>query len=114
MNLQIDLLNDKSKKLVKNIQGLTILNKEKDRKSASWIHTIKVENRDAFMDLMKEKGVMVSRVHERNDFHSCVSKYKSFLPNLDKLCREMICIPNGWWVTEEDREYIIRTIEEGW
>tara|TARA_B100000676_G_scaffold63045_1_gene62414 strand:+ start:2074 stop:3186 length:1113 start_codon:yes stop_codon:yes gene_type:complete len=101
-------------KALQNREGITILNKENDRKSASWIHTIKVEDRDGFMQLMQEKEIMVSRVHERNDIHSCVSQYKSSLPNLDKLCNEMICIPNGWWVTEEDREYIIGSIEEGW
>ncbi len=99
---------------LKNTQGVTVLAKQKDRKSASWIHTIKVENRDSFMELMKEKGIMVSRVHERNDIHSCVSDFKAPLPNLEKLCEEMICIPNGWWVTEEDREYITGSIKEGW
>jgi dTDP-4-amino-4,6-dideoxy-D-glucose/dTDP-4-amino-2,4-dideoxy-beta-L-xylose transaminase len=99
---------------LKDVEGITILNKENDRKSASWIHTIKVENRDGFMELMKEKGIMVSRVHERNDIHSCVSEYKSSLPNLDNLCEKMICIPNGWWVTQKDRAYIVRSIEEGW
>ena len=54
---------------------------------------------------------MVSRVHERNDNHTCVKDYISSLPNLDKVIKEMICIPCGWWVTKEDREYIVETIE---
>ena len=99
---------------LKDVEKVTILTKQKDRKSACWIHTIKVKDRDLFMQLMKEKQIMVSKVHQRNDIHSCVSKYKSLLPNLDKLSEEMICIPNGWWVTEEDREYIISSIKEGW
>ena len=32
---------------------------------------------------------MVSRVHERNDKHTCVSEYKTLLPNLEKLVDEM-------------------------
>ena len=66
------------------------------------------------MNKMKECGIMVSRVHERNDIHSCVSQYKSDLPNLDKLVKEMICIPVGWWVTSEDRKYIVDCIKGGW
>jgi dTDP-4-amino-4,6-dideoxygalactose transaminase len=57
---------------------------------------------------------MVSRVHERNDKHTCVSEYKTLLPNLEKLVDEMICIPCGWWVTPEEREYIVQCIKKGW
>ncbi len=63
---------------------------------------------------MKECGIMVSRVHERNDIHSCVKKYKADLPNLNNLVKEMICIPVGWWVTPEDRQYIVDCIKGGW
>ena len=82
--------------------------------SADWIYTIKVENRDAFMEHMANKEIMVSRVHERNDKHSCVAEAKALLPNLNKLSEEMICIPNGWWVSEKDRKYIVDSIKEGW
>ena len=57
---------------------------------------------------------MVSRVHERNDIHSCMSEFGTDLPNLDKLVKEMICIPVGWWVTPEDRQYIVDCIKDGW
>ena len=63
---------------------------------------------------MQEKNIMVSRVHERNDKHTCVKEFKSFLPTLDKVVNEMICIPNGWWLTDEEREYIVNTIKPGW
>ena len=57
---------------------------------------------------------MVSRVHERNDKHTCVKEFRSALPNLDKVVKEMICIPVGWWVTKEQREYIVESIKGGW
>ena len=66
------------------------------------------------MDMMESKGIMVSRIHERNDKHSCVNKYKRHLPQLDKLVNEMICIPVGWWLSKEDREYIVDCIKKGW
>ena len=53
-------------------------------------------------------------IDERNDDHSCVSQYKSHLPNLDKLVKQMICIPVGWWVSPENREYIVDCIKGGW
>ena len=64
--------------------------------------------------MMQSKGISVSRIHERNDKHSCVRQYKTLLPKLDKLVNEMICIPVGWWLSKEDREYIVKSIKEGW
>ena len=60
---------------------------------------------------MKECGITVSQVHERNDKHSCVSEFKSNLPNLDKTIGKVVNIPVGWWVTESDREYIVESIK---
>lgn len=51
---------------------------------------------------------------ERNDHHTCVLEYRRNLPTLDRVVKEMICIPVGWWVSEEDREYIVNCIKEGW
>jgi len=66
------------------------------------------------MRKMEESKIMVSRVHERNDIHSCVKKFSSNLPNLDKLVKEMICIPVGWWLSNEQKEFIVKTIKSGW
>tara|TARA_B100001063_G_scaffold30352_1_gene23323 strand:- start:9019 stop:10200 length:1182 start_codon:yes stop_codon:yes gene_type:complete len=99
---------------LKDVDGVTLLENKKEHDSAYWIYTIKVERQDDFMAKMQEKGIMVSRVHERNDKHSCVQEFKSALPNLDKIVKEMICIPVGWWVTKEQREYIVESIKKGW
>lgn len=109
----IDNANFYNKELA-NVPGVTLLENKQDRQSSYWIYTLKVERQSDFMDKMKECKIMVSRVHERNDIHSCVSKYRCHLPNLDKLVKEMICIPVGWWVTPEDRQYIVDCIKNGW
>jgi len=97
-----------------SVPGLTLMENSRDRESSYWIYTMKVNRQQDFMDYMKECGIMVSRVHERNDKHSCVSEFKTDLPNLDELCGQMICIPNGWWITKEQREYIASCIKRGW
>ncbi len=99
---------------LKDVPGVTLLENKSDRQSAYWIYTMKVERQVDFMAKMKECDIMVSRVHERNDIHSCVSQYRCHLPSLDKLVKEMICIPVGWWVTPEDRQYIVDCIKGGW
>jgi len=96
------------------VEGVTNMRRDPWADSASWIHTIKVDRRDDFMRHMESCNIMVSRVHERNDKHSCVSEFVAPLPQLDSLVTEMICIPNGWWVSEEDRQYVLECIKQGW
>ena len=99
---------------LKDVKGVTLLENKEGYDSAYWIYTIKVECQNDFMRMMQEKDIMVSRVHERNDKHTCVRDFKCALPNLDKVVNNMICIPVGWWVTEEEREYIVKCIKGGW
>ncbi len=99
---------------LKDVNGVKLLENNPDRESAYWLYTLKVERHADFVKKMYDANIMVSRVHERNDIHTCVHEYKSHLPNLDNLVQEMICIPVGWWVTPEEREYIVQTIKSGW
>lgn len=99
---------------LKNIPGVTTLTRHDDRESAFWIYSMLVEDRDKFMEHMKNCNIVVSQVHERNDKHTCVKDYKLFLPTLDKTIGKVISIPVGWWVTEEEREYIVDCIKQGW
>ena len=94
-----------------------MLERRKDVDSSYWLFTMLVEDRKSFMKMMAEKGITVSRVHERNDKHSGLDKYniqKTALDNLEYISDKMICIPVGWWVTEEQREYIVNSIKQGW
>ncbi len=99
---------------LKNIAGVTLLQRDLRMDSSFWIYSMLVDKKQDFMDYMKQCGIVVSQVHERNDIHSCVRDYKTILPNLDKITSKLISIPVGWWVTEEDREYIVDCIKKGW
>lgn len=100
---------------LKNLPDVTLTQLKDDRSSSYWLFTILVDERANFARKMEEKGIMVSRVHERTDMHTCQNEYrKNDLPMLDKIVQKMICIPVGWWVSKEDREYIVDTIKGGW
>lgn len=94
--------------------GVTLLERNPDHKSAFWIYSMLVENRDGFYKWMKECNIVVSQVHERNDKHTCASNYKSALPSLEKTIGNIVSIPVGWWVSAEQREYIADCIKKGW
>jgi dTDP-4-amino-4,6-dideoxygalactose transaminase len=101
-------------KELRNIEGITLTQTSVDRFSSYWLFTILVEDRASFVRKMEAKGIHVSRVHERNDIHDFAKKYQCDLPVLDSIIDDMVCIPCGWWVTDEDREYIVREIEREW
>lgn len=101
-------------KHLRNTNNVTLLEYSKGTLSSYWLFTLKVKKRDLFRTYMANKGIMVSQVHRRNDTHPVVRQFKTVLPNLDQFEKEMICIPVGWWVTHRQREYIVKTIKEGW
>ncbi|QUQ65438.1 DegT/DnrJ/EryC1/StrS family aminotransferase [Kutzneria sp. CA-103260] len=96
------------------VPGLELTQRSADRESSFWIYPMKVDDREAFMKRMDDAGVMVSNVHERNDLHTAVRDYAALLPGLEQVARGIVCVPVGWWVTDEQREHIVATIREGW
>ena len=96
------------------MKGVELLKREKGHDSAFWIYSMLVDDRDGFYKWMGECNITVSQVHERNDKHTCVYEHRTALPNLDKTIGRIVSIPVGWWVTEEEREYIVDCIKKGW
>ena len=99
---------------LQNIPGLTTLTRHPGHESSFWIYSMLVEDRAGFYRHMQECGIMASQVHARNDTHSCVREFISALPQLDRTINHLVNIPNGWWVTDEQREYIVDCIKKGW
>jgi dTDP-4-amino-4,6-dideoxygalactose transaminase len=97
-----------------NTDGVTTLTRHPGHESAFWIYSMLVDDREGFMRWMKECGIVVSQVHERNDKHTCVREYISALPELDRTIGKVVSIPIGWWVSNEEREYIVECIKKGW
>jgi dTDP-4-amino-4,6-dideoxygalactose transaminase/ribosomal protein S18 acetylase RimI-like enzyme len=97
---------------LQDINGVELLEQVPNSKSSYWLYTLKVNNKNDFIQFMTNKKITVSQVHNRNDIHSCVKEFKSTLPNMDILEKEIISIPVGWWVTNDNREYIVKCIKE--
>ena len=96
---------------LKNIPGITVLTVPQKAKSSYWIYTLLVDRRDEFIQYMTEKNITVSSVHKRNDLHSCFKMYETSLPQLDSLEQKYVCIPVGWWLTDEQLTYIVDCIK---
>ena len=101
-------------KHLQNIDKVTLLKREEGFDSAFWIYSLKVEDRAKFYKYMDKCGIAVSQVHERNDKHTCVREFQTNLPSLDATMDKIVSIPVGWWLTPEEREYIVECIKKGW
>ncbi|RJX72385.1 DegT/DnrJ/EryC1/StrS family aminotransferase [Vibrio sinensis] len=99
---------------LKNIPGIELLEYYPNSQPSYWLYTVKVKNKQNFIKTMTDKGIMVSDLHKRNDSHTIFRDSKIQLSKLDEFEREWVHIPCGWWVTDEDREYIVNVIREGW
>lgn len=101
---------------LKDVDGVKLLRKNISyaHESSFWIYSLLVEDKPEFQRAMKERGIITSQVHERNDIHTTVKEYRAILPNLDQITPKLSSIPVGWWVGKEERERIVEAIKEGW
>ena len=60
---------------LKNNPKVELINVNEKNNPSYWVYTIRVQNQKKFIEKMDKNNIMVSRVHERNDKHSCVFKY---------------------------------------
>jgi perosamine synthetase len=101
-------------KHLKDVRGVELIEYYPDTEPSYWFYTLKVENRERFIKMMFNNGIMASEIHKRNDLHTYLNDYPTELPNLDLFYTKMVHIPCGWWVTDEDREQIVKFILKGW
>lgn len=100
---------------LKNIEGIELFNYDKNTKPSYWIYTLKILNgrKNEFLEYMKNKNIVTSQVHARNDKHSCLQNalYKE-LKNLDIIETQIVSIPVGWWLTIDELSFIVNAIKE--
>lgn len=97
-----------------NINNSKIIKMKENRYSESscWIYTILTEDRDNLQKYLASKGISSDPVHVRNDTYSVFDRFKSKSPLLgaDEFCSKHLNIPVGWWLSEEERDYIVEVV----
>lgn len=87
-----------------------ILRYKNDRISSCWLYTLRVKDRSGFIEDMNASGIAASKVHTRNDRYSIFKDSLVGLPGVDEFEAEHVCIPVGWWLTEDDIRRVIDTV----
>ncbi|MBF9222153.1 DegT/DnrJ/EryC1/StrS family aminotransferase [Hymenobacter ruricola] len=97
-----------------NVPGITLLQDAADRESAYWLFGMHVENRLAFIRALKAKGITASVVHDGIDHNSLFGGTREELTNQLRFNATQIHIPIHDALTEEELEYVVTTIKQGW
>ncbi|OGG01694.1 hypothetical protein A2Z33_05565 [Candidatus Gottesmanbacteria bacterium RBG_16_52_11] len=98
------------RKAFNNHPDVNLLREDPGYFSSYWLFSMRVNNRRKFFSHMKLNGIMVSRVHRRNDTHPVVSGFRTNLPGVDDFYAHLACIPVGWWLTKSERDSIINAV----
>ena len=96
----------------KNLRTVRPLKYNDDRSSVYWLYTVRINNRQQFIEHMKKASVTVSQVHARNDYHTMFNDFRVDLPGVDEFTSEQVSIPVGWWLTDKDLARIINAVLE--
>ena len=99
---------------LKGIPGIELPSWDAAAEPSYWFYTVFAERRDDLSRYLAERGIASSLVHRRNDLHGIFDSSRRELPGLDRIYSRMLHIPCGWWVSDEDREYLVDTIRRGW
>lgn len=75
-----------------------------------WLFVLLVDDPEKFEKYMAEKGVMCSQAHSRNDTKTIFKSCSKELTGVDIFYSKQIAIPVGWWLTDNDVNYIINCI----
>lgn len=78
--------------------------------SSWWIYTVLVDDSRKFMEYLKTYDIDSSPVHARNDKHTAFHYPNGNLIGVDHFDTHQVSIPVGWWITAEERNYIVKVV----
>jgi len=80
-----------------------------DANCSFWIYSIITGRREELQSYLKDVGIDSGSVHRRCDKHD-VMIGDLRLKGVDYFDANQLCIPVGWWLSDSDLEYIVRSV----
>jgi dTDP-4-amino-4,6-dideoxygalactose transaminase len=100
--------------LIEGVKNDKLVLPKWDETCSYWLFSMHVKNcKAAFMEYLTDNKIANSPVHYRNDLYDSTVKYKEGpLFGVTEFDRTQICIPNGWWLTEDDLRHMITVLNK--
>lgn len=93
-----------------NLDGVELLRPPAEAVSTHWLYGILVRERERFIEHMGRQAIEVSPVHRSNLKLTVFRNAEVTLPDLERFDDQIVCIPNGYWVSAQNREFIAQQI----
>lgn len=94
-----------------NLPGVDVVPPHPEAVPAYWAFLLTVDRRDEVLALMKQDGVQVSKLHHRTDTYSGFGVPTRALPQTQSFLDRVLSLPCGWWLDDEDVEYVIAAMK---
>lgn len=104
---------DNSRYIIDNVNNNKLLFSDYDHTCSYWLFSMHVIDgeKSNFIKFLEENQIASSPVHFRNDEYDCTKQFKEReLPGVTSFDKTQICIPNGWWLSRQDLEHIVKTL----
>ncbi|QBC43126.1 DegT/DnrJ/EryC1/StrS family aminotransferase [Iodobacter fluviatilis] len=98
---------------ISKIPGLSVPFFDEVASPSYWLYTIFSDDSSNIEKLLSNIGVAANKLHRPNHYHSIFKPFAGVLPELEKYYQNMIHIPCGWWVSDEDRDRIVNALQRG-
>lgn len=92
------------------ISGVDVISPGHGVVPSYWAFLIKLRNRDQVLAKLKQRGLQASKLHQRTDSYSGFVAMPRDLPNTAHFLDQVLGLPCGWWISEEDIELITTTL----
>ena len=100
---------------LQDIDGIALIPYYPNTVPSYWLYTVKVRERNSFIEYFYKNGIIASPLHKRNDSHSVFKVEDGTLINLDRFYEEFVHIPCGWWINNRIRNKIVNLAKSrGW
>jgi perosamine synthetase len=96
------------------VPGVTLLRADPGYDSASWLFTLLVERRPAFVHALEERGIPTSVVHRRIDRHSVFGETRRDLPGQDHFDQHQISLPLHSSLSDREVQQVLNGVRAGW
>lgn len=88
---------------------------EWDDTCSYWLFSMHVRAglKDHFTKYLSDNGIASSPVHFRNDrYDTTIHFAEETLPGVNSFTETQLCIPNGFWLSQDDIEHVIKVLNE--